>query len=122
MTFDCQVGIERQDWVVNSEGGTPFQVTLTKEFVVVITKNLETQELNNIYFERTPTEDNCVSSLEFSGNTWTLNDFGKTESKKNPDESLFEISNILQWNPFFLSDNALIQIKSSPLSWKNQVS
>ena len=114
MTFDCQVGIERQDWVVNSEGGTPFQVTLTKEFVVVITKNIETQDLNNIYFERSPTDENCVSSLAFSENTWTLNDFGKTLSKKNPAESLFEISNILQWNPFFLSDNALIQIKSSP--------
>jgi hypothetical protein len=114
MSFDCQVGIERQDWVLNSEGGTPFQVTLTKEFVVVITKSIETQELNNLYFERIPTEENCVSSLEFSGNTWTLNDFGKTVSKKNPAESLFEISNILQWNPFFLSDSALIQIKSSP--------
>jgi hypothetical protein len=114
MSFDCQVGIERQDWVVNSEGGTPFQVTLTKEFVVVITQNLETQELNNLYFERIPTEENCVSSLTFSENTWTLNDFGKTLSKKNPADSLFEISNILQWNPFFLSDNSSIQIKSSP--------
>jgi hypothetical protein len=99
MTFDCQIGIERQDWVVNSEGGTPFQVTLTKEFVVIITKNIETQELNNLYFERSPTEENCVSSLTFSENTWTLNDFGKTLSKKNPADSLFNPDQILTLRP-----------------------
>jgi hypothetical protein len=114
ITFECQAGIKTPDWVVNSEGGTPFQVALTDEFVVVTTKNFKTQELNNIYLKRNPNKENCISSLTFSQNVWTLNDFGQSVSKKNPSDTLFEISNILEWNPGFLSENSSIQIKSSP--------
>jgi hypothetical protein len=114
MTFDCQAGVNRQDWALNSVGGTPFQIALTDEFVVVRTKNLETQDLKNFYLKRNPNEENCISSLTFSENEWTLNDFGQSVSKKNPSNSLFEISNILEWNPAFLSENSSIEIKSSP--------
>ncbi len=114
ITFECQAGIKTPDWVVNSEGGTPFQIALTDEFVVVTTKNIKTQGLNNIYLERNPNNENCISSLIFSKKTWTLYEFGKSVSKKNPSNSLFEISNILQWNPSFLSENSSIFIKSSP--------